>query len=99
MATYEARPVGIEGETDIIVRTGIAQVPDGWQNMTPEKAASHPFLIGRIGRDRGRYHVTSYAQQTFQRKDWKQNSAADFGTYDEALAWIKADCDNVLERL
>lgn len=98
MATYETRDIDIKGETDIVVRTGNAQVPDGW-NMTPEKAANFAFLVGRIGLDNGRYHVTSYAQQTFQRNDWKQNNAAYFGTYDEAFAWIVSECNNVLERM
>lgn len=100
MATYETQSVGIDGETDVTVTTGIARVPTGWQNMTPEKAAQRSWLVGRISRkDRGGYHVTSYAQQTFQRNDWTQNNAADFGSYDEALGWIKSECNNVLERL
>jgi len=99
MATYETRATGIKDETDIVVRTGIARLPDGWQNMTAEKAAEFPFLVGRIGLDRDRYHVTSYAQQAFQRNDWKQNNAAYFGTYEEAFAWIVSECNNVLERM
>ena len=99
MATYETRAVGPKGETDIICRTGIALIPEGWQNMTPEQAATRPWLVGRISEDGSRYHVTSYAQQTFQHGDWKQNNAAYFGTFDEALGWIKAECNNVLERL
>lgn len=99
MATYATQSVGIDGETDVTVTTGIAHVPAGW-NMTTEKAAQRSWLIGRISRkDRGGYHVTSYAQQTFQIDDWEVNQAADFGSYDEALGWIKAECNNVLERL
>lgn len=99
MATYATRSDGLSaGETDIVVRIGIGVVPDGW-NMTPEKAATFWFLVGRISYDNGRYHVTSYAQQTFQQKDWKQNNAAYFDTYSEAYAWIVSECNNVLERL
>lgn len=100
MAIYETRDVGIQGETDVIVKTGMPVIPEGWQNMTPEKAARKEWLIGRISqRDRGGYHVTSYAQQVFQIADWKQNNAADFDDYDQALGWIKSECNNVLERL
>jgi len=98
MATYETRSVGIAGETDIVVKTGLTIVPSGW-SMTPDRAADYPFLAGRISLDAGRYHVTSYAQQTFQRDDWTQNNAAYFGNYDEAFAWIVSECNNVLERL
>lgn len=100
MATYETRETGIKGETDIVVKTGLSTVPEGWQNMTPEQAAQKAWLVGRISLEHAdRYHVTSYAQQTFQRGDWKQNSAAYLPTYDEAFAWIVSECNNVLERL
>lgn len=99
MAIYEARSVEIEGETDVVIKTGIAQVPDGWQNLTPEQAAQKAWLVGRISKDGNHYHVTSYAQQTFQRNDWTKNNAADFGSYDEAMAWIVSECNNVLEML
>jgi len=100
MATYETQSTGITGETDIVVRTGTAIVPDGWQNLTPEQAAQKAFLVGRISQENDRrFHVTSYAQQTFQRNDWRQNNAAYLSTYDEAFAWIISECNNVLERL
>ena len=99
MATYEAQSTGIKGETDIVVRTGIAVVPAGWQNMTAEKAAERNWLVGRISFDKGQYRVTSYAQQTFQREDWEKNTSGAFRSYDEAFAWIVSECNNVLERL
>jgi hypothetical protein len=98
-ATYETRPVGIPGETDVIARPGVARQLDSW-NLTPEQVATHPFLVGRISQERpDRYHITSYAQQVFQRSDWKQNNAAYRRSYEDALAWLVAECNNVLERL
>jgi hypothetical protein len=99
MAAYETRSTGIADETDVVVKTDLAIVPPGWQNLTPDQAAQKAWLVGRISRDGARYRVTSYAQQTFQRSDWKQNSGAWSNTYDEALAWIIGECNNVLERL
>ena len=100
MATYETQTTGIVGETDVTVKTGMAIVPEGWQNLTTDQAARKAFLVGRITEMwPGRFHVTSYAQQTFQRADWQENNVADLGTYDAALSWIISECNNVLERM
>lgn len=98
MTIYETRDVGMKGETDVVVKTGITTTIDGW-NMTHEQVAQHPFLVGRISQRRVGYHVVSYAQQSFQRSDWRRNNWIDVATYDEALGWIKSECNNVLERL
>ncbi len=96
MATYETRKTGIKGQTEVLVKTGIAKVPEGWQNLTPEKAASYPFIAGYVLQDGNQWHATSMAMQAFRRLQWTQNEGQDFGSEREALDWIVAKCNEEL---
>lgn len=96
MATYEMRKTDIEGQTEVLVRTGIEWVPEGWERLTPEKAASHPFIAGYVLQDGSRWHATSMAKQMFRRSQWERNEGRDFGSEQAALDWVVARCDEEL---
>lgn len=93
MAAYEMRKTGIKDQTEVIARTGIAKAPEGWERLTPERAAEYPFIVGYVLRDGSRWHATSMAKQMFHRSQWTQNEGQDFRSEGEALDWVVARCD------